>query len=69
MSMHDLPNGPLKMKAIMISKDGGKHWTITRRWYIIDMSTNEYLDEGMLGMHLATMEEADHGDVSKTLPQ
>ena len=40
---------PLKLKALLVSEDGGRTWLLVRQFYITDMVTNRYLDDLLQG--------------------
>jgi hypothetical protein len=43
---------PLKLKAIMLSDDGGKTWLLVRQYYLTDVATNRFLDDLVQGTRL-----------------
>jgi len=58
---------PLRLKAMLTSMDGGKTWVVSRQFFLVDIPTNQFLNEELLGMHLAVIEEGDdHDDASKS---
>jgi len=42
----------LKLKAILLSHDGGRSWIVSRQYYLTDLDTNLILDESMQGIFL-----------------
>lgn len=56
----------LKLKAILISIDGGRTWLISRQFFLLDVKLDKYLDQEIDGTRLATIEEDQHGDASKS---
>jgi len=59
--MQEQCRSPLKLKAIMLSNDGGRTWSVIRQYYLVDLRTGQFLDEELLGTRLATMKgDEDH---------
>lgn len=55
---------PLKLKAVMLSDDGGKTWLLVRQHYLVDVKTDQYLDEEMIGTRFLKLEgDADYGHI------
>jgi len=47
----------LKLKAVLLSHDGGQSWTVGRQYYLTDLETNLLLDESMQGIFLIQKQE------------
>ena len=53
---------PLKLKSVMLSDDGGRTWLLVRQHYLIDVRTDRYLDEELIGTRFVKLEgDEDHG--------
>ena len=52
---------PLKLKAVLISDDGGKTWLCVRQYYLTDVTANRFLSELMQGKRFAIIKEETHG--------
>ena len=55
--MRILKQPSLKLKAVLLSHDGGQTWTVGRQYYLTDLSTNRLLDESMQGIYLTQNQE------------
>jgi len=47
----------LKLKAVLLSHDGGRSWIVGRQYYLTDLATNLLLDESMQGLFLTQKQE------------
>ena len=50
--MRILKHPSLKLKAILLSHDGGRSWMVGRQYYLTDLESNQLLDESMQGIFL-----------------
>jgi hypothetical protein len=50
----DLPNPsrPYRLKATLISHDGGRTWIITRQYYLVDLAADQFLNIELQGQAL-----------------
>lgn len=55
--MRLLSTRSLKLKAVLLSHDGGQSWTVGRQYYLTDLDTNLFLDESMQGIFLTQKQE------------
>jgi hypothetical protein len=55
--MHVLNKKALKLKAVLLSHDGGRSWIVGRQYYLTDLATNLLLDESMQGLFLTQKQE------------
>ena len=56
------PRGhPIKLKAVLISNDGGQTWTCVRQYYLTDVTANRFLGELMQGKRFAMIKENANG--------
>jgi hypothetical protein len=55
--MRVLKTKALKLKAVLLSHDGGQSWIIGRQYYLTDLDTNLLLDESMQGIFLTQKQE------------
>ena len=55
--MHVLNKKALKLKAMLLSHDGGRSWIVGRQYYLTDLATNLLLDESMQGLFLTQKQE------------
>jgi len=55
--MRILKTKALKLKAVLLSHDGGQSWIIGRQYYLTDLDTNLLLDESMQGIFLTQKQE------------
>jgi hypothetical protein len=55
--MHVLNKKALKLKAVLLSHDGGRSWIVGRQYYLTDLATNLLLDESMQGLFLTQNQE------------
>lgn len=51
-----LPRG-LKLKAVLLSTDGGESWVIARQHYLTRLDDASFLDDSVQGMKLQRVEE------------
>ena len=63
--MNDSRGHPLKLKAVLISDDGGKTWLCVRQYYLTDVTANRFLNELMQGKRFAITKEETHGNDSR----
>ena len=54
----------LKLKAVMISKDGGRTWMLVHQYYLTDPQSRTLLDNTLEGC-LFTMNEGNNNDSRK----
>lgn len=40
---------PYRLKAILLSNDGGKTWIISRQYYLVDLKTDKFADIQLQG--------------------
>ena len=52
---------PIKLKAVLISDDGGKTWTCDRQYYLTDVTANRFLSDLMQGKRFAMIKEDANG--------
>jgi len=50
---------PLKLKAILLSDDGGKTWMLVRQYYLTDVTTNRFLDDLLQGKRFGIINNGD----------
>ena len=50
-----------KLKAVLLTQDGGRTWLVVRQYYLTDLATTEFLDESVQGFKLKTIEGHNHG--------
>jgi hypothetical protein len=50
---------PLKLKAILLSDDGGKTWLLVRQYYLTDVTTNRFLDDLLQGKRFGILNNGD----------
>jgi hypothetical protein len=55
-NLERLPKG-LKLKAVLLSNDGGKRWTILRQHYLTRLDNAAFLDDSVQGMTLRLVDE------------
>ncbi len=55
--MRILKQPSLKLKAVLLSRDGGRSWMVGRQYYLTDLETNRLLDESMQGIFLTQKQE------------
>jgi|GEM_PF-1258243 len=55
--MRILRTRALKLKAVLLSHDGGQSWIVGRQYYLTDLDTNLLLDESMQGIFLKQNQE------------
>lgn len=55
--MRILRTKALKLKAVLLSHDGGQSWTVGRQYYLTDLDTNLLLNESMQGIYLTQNQE------------
>ena len=55
--MRVLNTKTLKLKAVLLSHDGGRSWIVGRQYYLTDLATNLLLDESMQGLFLTQKQE------------
>lgn len=62
----NLPQVPLKMKALLISADGGRTWLISRQFFLAELRTQRFLEPVLEGTYLSVVEEegSEHVDAS-----
>jgi len=51
----------LKLKANLMSNDGGKSFTVTRQYYLTDLNSGRLLDESFEGLLLTQTQENANG--------
>jgi hypothetical protein len=51
----------LKLKANLMSNDGGRSFTVTRQYYLTDLNSGRLLDESFEGLFLTQPEENANG--------
>jgi len=58
-----VPRGrhPLKLKAILVSEDGGKTWLLVRQYYVTDVTTNRFLDDLFQGKRFGIINGDSNG--------
>ncbi len=56
----------LKLKAVLLSRDGGRSWAVVRQYYLTDLETNRLLDESMQGIGLTQTQENTNADRTGT---
>jgi len=66
--MRGLNTRALKLKAVLLSHDGGRSWTVGRQYYLTDLETNLLLDESMQGLFL-TQNQENTNDNEQQLPR
>jgi hypothetical protein len=49
----------LRLKASLISSDGGKTWILLRQYYLCDISTDSLMDVRLDGLELATVRRTE----------
>lgn len=58
---------PLKLKALLVSDDGGQTWLLVRQYYMTDMVTNRFLDDLMQGRRFGLLNgDSNIDDTSKS---
>ena len=55
--MRILRTKALKLKAVLLSHDGGQSWIVGRQYYLTDLDTNQLLNESMQGIYLKQNQE------------
>jgi hypothetical protein len=55
--MRILKTKALKLKAVLLSHDGGQSWIVGRQYYLTDLDKNLLLDETMQGIYLTQKQE------------
>ena len=55
--MRILAKKALKLKAVLLSTDGGQHWVVSRQYYLTDLETNLLLNDSMQGICLTQNQE------------
>jgi hypothetical protein len=58
----------LKLKAVLLSHDGGRSWIVSRQYYLTDLETNLLLDESVQGLFLKQNQE-NTNDNEQRLPR
>ena len=53
---------PLKLKAILLSDDGGKTWMLVRQYYLTDVTTNRFLDDLLQGKRFGILNGESNGN-------
>ena len=66
--MHVLNKKALKLKAVLLSHDGGRSWIVSRQYYLTDLETNLLLDESVQGLFLKQNQE-NTNDNEQRLPR
>jgi hypothetical protein len=66
--MHVLNKKGLKLKAMLLSHDGGRSWIVGRQYYLTDLETNLLLNESMQGLFL-TQKQENTNDNEHQLPR
>ncbi len=56
----------IKLKAVLLSSDGGRSWIIGRQYYLTDLATNLLLDESMQGIYLTQKQENTNDNRTRT---
>lgn len=52
---------PLKLKAILLSNDGGKTWIVSRQYFLVDLREDQFRNESLQGQTLVIKtEDGDH---------
>ena len=59
--MRILSTRVLKLKAVLLSHDGGQSWVVGRQYYLTDLETNLLLDESLQGLFLTQNQENTNG--------
>jgi hypothetical protein len=54
LSQRGYPN-PIRLKATLLSDDGGHSWVVVRQFYVTDLRTNSFIDEKFEGIRLRTL--------------
>ncbi len=49
----------LKLKALMLSDDGGLSWTLVRQYYLTSVKTNQFLQNLLQGRRFGLLNEED----------
>ena len=55
--MRTLAKKALKLKAVLLSTDGGQTWVVTRQYYLTDLETNLLLNDSVQGICLTQNQE------------
>lgn len=55
--MRLLETKSLKLKAVLLSHNGGRTWVVGRQYYLTDLDTSLLLDESMQGIFLIQTQE------------
>ena len=63
--MQMLTQNPIKLKAVLLSDDGGKTWIISRQYYLTDLRTNRFLETLLQGIRLKTIEGNTYHDTNR----
>jgi hypothetical protein len=66
--MRILKQNSLKLKAILLSHNGGRSWIVGRQYYLTDLETNLLLDESVQGLFLKQNQE-NTNDNEQRLPR
>lgn len=59
----------LKLKAIMISDDGGRTWLLVRQYYLTDVTTNRFLDDLLQGKRFGILNGDSNGNNDQNKPR
>jgi hypothetical protein len=49
----------LRLKASLISNDGGKTWVVSRQYYVCDIASDSLLDVHLTGLEMATVRRTE----------
>ena len=60
--LDDKRGHPLKLKAVLISDDGGKTWLCVRQYYLTDVTTNRFLDDLIQGKRFGILNGESNGN-------
>lgn len=59
--MRTLKQPSLKLKAVLLSNDGGRSWVVSRQYYLTNLETNGLMNESLQGISLnQTQEKNEH---------